>query len=338
MENIIDLVKTIRFPSVLIKQGQPIFQNELFSIYFDVGQLEPSGSLHSYLALDTCETKVVLPTRHGKTVAVTLNYCNIGKNEDLRILTLIDDKEELTKFSVDQMESGRFVALGQLAGGIAHEINNPLTVVLSKLHLVERLTSGPEISSEATAKIKDSVEKARSSVMRISKVIKGLRSLSRDGRADDFQVTNIADVITETVELCQERIKENGIILDLEIDRDLFVRVRPYQIVQVLINLVNNAIDALEGQNLGKILIKVLRIGDEVVLRVSDSGPGVKEGHESMVMEPFFTTKPAGVGTGLGLSISRQIVFSHGGRISLNREVSASCFEIQLPINERRAA
>ncbi|NUN06207.1 MAG: GHKL domain-containing protein [Bdellovibrio sp.] len=339
MENLIWLVKSIKFPSVLLHEDRPVFQNELFSAHISHIDILPEGVLYPYLFKVDDAKPVLIETRLGKKISITPRLSSVGKNENLKILTLVDDGNELAGINVDHMESGRFVALGQLASSIAHEINNPLTVVLAKVHLVEKLLGSFVLEQAETGKkVQDALGKAKGSIVRISKVIKGMRSLARDGRLDDFQEVDVAALITETVELCQERIKENGIILDVNIADSFFVSARPYQIVQVLINLINNAIDALSGQAIGRILVKAYGIGPAVVIQVQDSGPGVKPGYESMVMEPFFTTKAAGVGTGLGLSISRQIIFSHNGKIRLNTEISNSCFEIELPLIERRVA
>lgn len=338
MDDIISILKSMKFPSILLREDLPLFQNELFSAHINESDIKPDGVLYPFIVAERPAAEVQLVTRLGKVIVATPKLLAIGNNENLKILTLVDKSNELAQISIEQMESGRFVALGQLASGIAHEINNPLTVVLAKVHLVEKLAAAKDIGPEVQERIKDALGKAKDSVVRISKVIKGLRSLSRDGRLDDFQDTDMAEVINETIELCQERLKANGVILELEVQSNLLVSARPYQIVQVLINLINNAIDAMSDQGIGRIFIKVFNQGSAVIVQVRDSGPGVKPGYEHMIMEPFFTTKTAGVGTGLGLSISRQIIFSHNGKLSLNTQVSKSCFEIELPLIERRAA
>lgn len=340
MENLVWLVKSIKFPCVLLHEDRPVFQNELFSAHISHVDILPEGVLYPYLFKEDDGKCVLIETRLGKKISITPRLSNVGKNENLKILTLVDERNELAGINIDHMESGRFVALGQLASSIAHEINNPLTVVLAKVHLVEKLLGTLAIDqAETSKKVQDALGKAKGSIVRISKVIKGMRSLARDGRLDDFQEVDVAALVTETVELCQERIKENGIILEVNVADHMFVNARPYQIVQVLINLINNAIDALNGQAIGRILVKTYSNNSSaVVIQVQDSGPGVKPGYENMVMEPFFTTKAAGVGTGLGLSISRQIIFSHNGKIRLNTEISNSCFEIELPLIERRVA
>lgn len=142
----------------------------------------------------------------------------------------------------------------------------------------------------------------------------------------------MVDSLEECVTLTTERFKAKGIRLYVDIKgQEMLVNGRDYQISQILINLLNNAYDAVDRIDLPEIHISAFNRGDNVVVQCWDTGPGVSDEVEEKIMLPFFTTKPTGTGTGLGLSISLGIAKVHGGSLSLNRSVANSCFELSLP-------
>lgn len=214
---------------------------------------------------------------------------------------------ELKIFSASKMAS-----LGEMAGGIAHEINNPLAIISGTAEQVQRYLNQDDIDRE---KISSGVTKIEETSFRISKIIKSLRSFSRAGELDPSKEVLVKDLIDETLDLCRERLKSEYITLIQEVDNTLKLNCRPTQIQQVMINLLNNSTDAIKGHKEPWIKIRSERVGSEIIITISDSGTGIDSALKGKIMNPFFTTKEVGKGTGLGLPISKRIMENHGGQL-----------------------
>jgi C4-dicarboxylate-specific signal transduction histidine kinase len=177
-------------------------------------------------------------------------------------------------------------------------------------------------------------EKIMATVDHIANIIKGLRAFARDGVGDPFQVGRLDEVIQLAVELCSKQLLQSSVELTtVNIIRNCKVMCRPGQLVQVLVNLISNAKDAILDSHspVKKIQIELREFDAKYQVRVIDSGPGVPKNLRSKLMEPFFTTKEPGKGTGLGLSISSGIIEVHGGRLLLDETQQETCFLIELP-------
>ncbi len=237
---------------------------------------------------------------------------------------------ELEVSRAQAVSSARLSALGMMAGSIAHEINNPIGVIhASASNLMDMAESGtvslPALQ-QASARIKRTAD-------RITKIVKSLRQISREGSADPLQRCSAAEIAEQSLELCRERFREHSVRLDVPtIDPSLHVFCREVQIAQVLVNLLQNAFDAVVECPGGKwIRLDVSGREDSVVFAVVDSGPGVPPDLRTRIMDPFFTTKPVGKGTGLGLSLSKSIVEEHGGALLLSEMENHTCFSFSLP-------
>jgi PAS domain S-box-containing protein len=267
-----------------------------------------------------------------------------------RDLALLDMATRLMGFAIERKEaqdiiqqqqlkliaSSKMAALGEMAGGVSHEINNPLTVIHGFAQKLELLAGRDTLDREA---VRDIARNIRKGAHRISKIVKGLRAIARGSEHDPFQLIPLQTIMDDTLELCRERIVKSGIQLELDpIPADLHLECRAEQIAQVLLNLLNNAYDAL--QNMQERWIRVTVNGDAewITLTVSDSGPGIPSELQEQIMQPFFTTKKAGHGTGLGLSISRSIVNAHRGHLYLDAKCSTTRFVITLPRYQSSAA
>lgn len=227
------------------------------------------------------------------------------------------------------IESAKLSSLGEMAGGIAHEINTPLAIIVGKASLL----LGFYASGNATpASCVDQIEKIKLTAERIGKIIKGLRLFSRNSTDDSAEPVALASVVESTLELCNERLKFAEIELIKDIDERCEVLGKSAEISQVIMNLVNNSMDALETLNEKWIKIQVKQLEGQCVIKVSDSGTGIPANIFDKIMNPFFTTKEVGKGTGLGLSISSGIIKSHGGRIWCDREAPKTTFVIELPL------
>lgn len=271
------------------------------------------------------------------------SYTNISEKERLTHLRSIADslgilirrqqKEKIIKKQQMQLtQSAKMVALGEMAGGIAHEINTPLTVISNhvfNLKLMQEISNIDEVSLEK------SLDKIEQTVFRIASIVRGLQNMSRDGSMDKMELTPLSSIIDEAFSMCEERFKSRGVEFAKPSDPKVHIMCRKVQISQVLVNLLNNAYDAIEGLPDKKITIKVKSTDDSVAISVIDSGTGVPSEIQGKLFQPFFTTKGVGKGTGLGLSISHGIITHHGGDLFYTDANGKSEFVISLPLPQR---
>ncbi len=245
----------------------------------------------------------------------------------VRFLQSQEELEERRKISV---QSAKLVSLGEMASGIAHEINNPLAVISSRtLHLRRQIDRG-QYDADA---FKDSLSKINQTVDRIAKIIRGLKSFSRNAEGDPFVATPLKSIVENTLELCNEKFRHHHVMLKIDPIPDVTLQCRESQLVQVLLNLLNNAYDAVDGKEERWVHISFNMVKrNHISLMVTDSGHGIPEEVAQNMMHPFYTTKDVGKGTGLGLSISKGIVEGHKGELYLDRKSINTRFIISLPI------
>lgn len=225
------------------------------------------------------------------------------------------------------IQAAKLTSLGEMASGIAHEINNPLAIIAATSMILKR----PKSDSESDIKLNDSLDRIIKTVDRIAKIIRGLHAFSRDSFDDPAEKTSVQNIITGTLDLCAERLKKNNIELKINCPEQLFVIAREVQISQVIMNLLNNSLDALDKVETKWIQLDVSEVKGMIMIRVTDSGSGIPEDIAEKIMQPFFTTKDIGKGTGLGLSISKGIVEGHHGKFYLDRKADHTSFVIELP-------
>ncbi len=238
---------------------------------------------------------------------------------------------DLRKSMTELSQQSRLSAIGQMAGGIAHEVNNPLAIIIMRADILSQLIARGTVDPK---EIKLGLEKITETAVRISKIIKGLRALAREGEHEAFSEVYVKSVITSTFELCEQSVKNKEIILRLEqAPSDPRFECRPVQVSQVLLNLINNAVDEIKNLPFEErwVEIRVKDLGDQVLLQVLNGGPKISEEVASKMFQPFFTTKGAGEGTGLGLSISKQIMGVHSGQIQVDLSEPNTCIVLTFP-------
>lgn len=225
--------------------------------------------------------------------------------------------------------SAKLSSMGEMAAGIAHEINNPLGVIIGKTAILKR-----EIETETFDKKKalQAIDKIENTTYRISKIVKSLKNYSRDGGSDPFAPVSAQLLIGEAVDFCQTKLQNREIALQLDIPKDFFFDCRQTQLSQVLINLINNSADAVMNLEEKWIRISAHADGETAKILVTDSGKGIPADIADKLMEPFFTTKPEGRGAGLGLGICRTIVKDHNGEFYLNKQAKNTEFVLKIPV------
>ena len=256
-------------------------------------------------------------------ILITLAFYFFAKENERALMAL--EEQRGRSFS-----SAKFAALGEMAGGIAHEINNPLMAINMSNENLRYLLKEENFSR---ARANDYLENISKTIKRVGSIIHSMRNFSRDASQDPPQVESLQRIFGETLVFCQERFKNHGVDLRINFpDSEVFVICRPVQISQVLLNLLNNAFDGIEELREKWIEVEIKSSETEgLLLWIMDSGQGIPLENRERIFEPFFTTKPAGKGTGLGLSISRQIALEHGGDLVLDHKSRWTRFCLRLP-------
>lgn len=278
--------------------------------------------------------------KDGSLFPVEISLSPNRSNDAVRVIALVRDITERRKAEA-QLEanrarlisSARLASLGMMAGAVAHEINNPLAIIHASADaLVHRAKQEGAVPGDIL--VRDG-ERIQQTAKRITKIIRSMRLLAREGSQDKFWPTPVSKIVEEALEVCKERFKNHSVNLLLpSIDPTLSVSCREVQIAQVLVNLLQNAFDAVMERAQERWVRLDVRVQDDaVVFSVIDSGPGVPQELKTRIMEPFFTTKEVGRGTGLGLSLSRTIVEEHRGKLELTEEAGHTCFSFRLPLS-----
>jgi len=258
----------------------------------------------------------------------TIEWDGVILDETQKIQTQKQLEDERAKSTY----ASKLSALGEMSSGIAHEINNPLAIIGAAASVIKRKLQQQPPDLEQAIKKTDTIVLT---VERISKIIKGLRTFSREADRDPYEKTIVRNIINDTLELCQARFINHGIDLrKKEIDVSFNIECRPTQIAQILLNLLNNSFDAILGTNSPWVEIGVEKKGGNIDIFLIDSGEGIPKKVLDKIMNPFFTTKEPGKGTGLGLSISAGIAKQHGGKLFVDQSCVNTKFVLSIPIKQ----
>ena len=209
----------------------------------------------------------------------------------------------------------KMAALGELTAGVAHEINNPTQVILGNLDVVT------EAMGSHIEPVSEEVELIVQQVYRIQEIINNLLQYARPGEyAGYLEEVNVNTVVNNTLKLLQHMRRTNIFDIDLDLKAELAVRINEQELEQVLVNLVANAVHALESKS-GKICVATRDWDDKgVVVLIKDNGSGMTQEQVSRIFNPFYSTKRQGEGTGLGLSLSYGLIRRYGGSITVESE------------------
>ena len=243
----------------------------------------------------------------------------------------ITKEKELQEMIQEEREratvSNQLASVGEMSAGIVHEINNPLSIIAGMNALLPKRIG----NEEGILKINHSINVA---VERISHIINGLKRLSHKGQQQEREIIPLIDLLEDSLSFIRESLNYRHIDFELgDMPIDVVLECHEVEISQVLLNLVNNARDAILELDPSEKWIKVLfeNKPETIEIRVIDSGPGIPEEIQDKIMQQFFTTKKVGKGTGLGLSLSNRIIVDHGGKLYLDKDATNTTFVIELP-------
>jgi two-component system NtrC family sensor kinase len=235
--------------------------------------------------------------------------------------------EKRLKASQAQLvQSGKMAAVGQLAAGVAHEVNNPLQIILSRVQLLM-------IRHEEHDGLAKDLKLIESNVKRISRIIRSLLDFARHNSGDEDQDVDLVYLINQTLNLMHHLLEKGKVDAQIHVltNKQSSIAGNTGEMEQVFLNLILNALQAMaeDGGSLG---IEIDRVDNQVVVRLQDSGQGIPEANLPRIFDPFFTTREESGGTGLGLSIIFGIVEKHSGRIEVDSEVGqGTTFTLRFP-------
>jgi signal transduction histidine kinase len=288
-----------------------------------------AGNRAAYLLLPlTAGDMQRIPLLQNLLLAVASQARVVAENIDLYD-SLLAANRNLTALQWQLVHSGKMAALGQLAGGVAHEINNPLQIMLGRIQMIQMMAEDKKPTGKG--KLKDELSLVTEEVLRIRDIVRNLLDFSRQGKREaSFAPMSMNDTVKDVLALLQHQLISNHVEVRLSLEGDnTRVLGNRNQLKQVFINLMMNAIHAMEKEPRVLEIATIVRDG-MVMASVRDSGVGISQENISRIFEPFFSTKS--MGTGLGLSISYGLVKEHKGTLEVeSQESRGTCFTVRLP-------
>jgi PAS domain S-box-containing protein len=288
------------------------------------------------------EVECRLCSRVGEEIPVSVSTSRLFAKSGLEIgvVAVVRDLRELVALRSRLVTSGRLAAVGELAAGIAHEINNPIAFVranLSQLQqswaaIAKRLPTGSAMGPDGVDLIgegEELLEECIEGVERTVRIVQDVKGFAHAG-SDEHESVDLNLLLERVLRVVQPQV-DYGVSVESDFGDLPPVFGTAAQLQQVFLNLVLNAVQAIEGE--GSVVVSTWSEGSVVAASVSDDGPGIPVDNRERIFDPFFTTKPVGEGTGLGLAISYQILERHGADLALESTPGAgTTFTVRLPI------
>ncbi len=341
MKKIIDGVPG--FVGIVNKDGIYTDGNEHILKYYPnlvgtkVGEYTPGSAYSSFVweflnsdkESATSETEAVIKGEHFNLVTTCgrlddgIILINIPINELVKTRKELREKEAVAQYS------SKLASLGQMAAGVAHEVNNPLAIIQGSASIIAVLVREENIDRESLKVFSDRIV---ATTDRIAQIVRSLRTLSRGGEKDPFSPLSIQKLISSCIDISNHNLKQKDVRLILpDNKKDLTVLGREVQLGQILLNLLSNSVDAVKDLPERWVSIDYGHVDGHVWIEVVDSGKGISQEIAEKIMDPFFTTKTKEEGTGLGLSISSKLIEEHGGRLSYEKGRPNTTFRITFP-------
>ena len=284
------------------------------------------------------ETELVAKARERVPMQVSATRL-FEEARDVGLVCFFRDLREIRRLEQELADQGRILhqdkmmSLGRLAASIVHEINNPLSGMLNYMRLMKRILDRGPVSGKTHEEFQQYLALVESETSRCSMIVSSLLSFSRTSQSV-FTNIQVSELLNRCVLLSQHKLKLQHIECRVSIAENLPPVYGDFnQLQQCIINLLFNAVDAMPDGGKLEISAEAGQGGNEVIIRVRDSGPGILESDLPRIFEPFFSTKDAGYGVGLGLSTVYGIVKHHGGNITAaNAPSGGACFTLELPV------
>lgn len=306
--------------------------------YFESeGAFEESGLVSFLQKEKLANSEFTLVSKTGETIPMLVSASTVKDENEVvtGIVCLGKDMRERRKAEAERelmqrqvLQSSKLASIGELAAGVAHEINNPLTIIKGNLDYLHELFEQGSNQEMLTI-----VKQQEGAIERIVNIVNGLRVYARMDTGEMSQL-NVHSVLDQSISIIQHIYRKQNISIEKELNAPVpFVKGNSGRLQQVIINLLSNARDAVEGVAEPRIRIQTSAANGQLTIRVSDNGSGMDKKTQERIFEPFYTTKEAGKGTGLGLSIAMSIVQEIGGRMEVQSEKGkGTTFSIVLPV------
>lgn len=267
---------------------------------------------------------------------LTLQKYNNGNNALLVSMDITELKNAQMKIAEEEarsVHSGRLVALGEMVGTIAHEINNPLSIISISNNTLRRQLEKNAVTEDRLRSLSD---KTKTALDRITKIIHSIKNLVRDGSQDEMVDTSLSEIFGDITLFISKKCEDHKINFTIECpEKDIVLNCVQVQIGQIILILLNNAIDAIsEDSSIGDdkwVRLQALQNEKETLISVVDCGGGIQEELAEKIFQSFFTTKGQGKGTGIGLNLALRLAKSHGGDLKIINDSSNTEFQLSIP-------
>lgn len=275
------------------------------------------------------EAEISAPNRRWQLISIQ----KLSNTDETMIAAIDVDEQRRAERRELEMRAkaetaSRLATLGQVAGGIAHEINNPLAIIIAR---VEALIQNDATLS--TAARRDALEKIDRTAERIAKIIRSMRALGRDGKQDPPVRVDLSEILNDTLTLFEQKLKNRSVSVKIAIPTRQTIFFRPVELIQVLTNLISNALDAVsELEQESERWIEIAAeptSGSQLRISVRNGGPKISDAVAQRLGTPFFTTKPPGLGTGLGITIVQKLTRENDAQFGIDRDGTHTCFYIE---------
>ena len=305
--------------------------------------IQPWGELLQEFALSDDNTRFRQTVSvAGRATTINLHKANIDVSEQpsdtalTGLVILMEDQTNLHTLESELAHTERLASVGRLAAGVAHEIGNPLTGIASiaqNIHfdIADALVDAPT-EKLIQGLVGEQTNDILSQVNRINNIVRSLLAFSHADSVDDspHNHVNAADIAHEALRLVRLAPDTHRLTFECSLPANAIVNANPNLLMQVFVNLINNACDA--SPDGAKVEIEGFLKDNRLIVNTKDQGTGIDLAHREHIFEPFYTTKPVGQGTGLGLSLAYSIVSKHGGRLRVANSLTGTCMTFSLPL------
>jgi PAS domain S-box-containing protein len=301
-------------------EGRPIWELHPSDEREQLRQLYHDTSSQGYLSRENLR----LITKDGGVVPVSVYFGCIEHRGEKTIQGIYVDVSERKRLESQLIQSEKMAAIGQLAAGIAHELRNPLGIIMNALYDVS------EIVGTENPDVREDLRIGKEEIARAQEIIKNLLEFSRES-GTEMEEVNLNDLLRKTLQLMGKYLQTNSVKVITTLGKVGTCTANQNALRQVFLNLITNAVQAMPQG--GELRVRTQRKPDKrVVIEFSDTGVGVAEEHLHRIFDPFFTTKDPGQGTGLGLSVVHSVIKRYQGNITVRSKIGeGTTFVIELP-------